>query len=397
MNHKNILPRFIAGNRGDISSRWGVINAFANEGIPLPPVYSKYPKELPKDYQYIFEPGPFRNLLWKGIGRSVIKEANTIIWTPGLDFQDDSSRVRLLFHYVLFKRFKIHGLKIISLFQGAGPITTSYGKRLTRKVMELVDLMVARDPESAKLITDISPNANVIVGHDGIFLPGFVRIVEENQYELTELNTEKLLIGFNIRLWFHFQKSILPYNLNKKGYQKRAAPKMEELVDSSVIYIKQLREKFDARVILISEYIKGVQAWEDDTLWLRKIKDQLIDDEDVILADPSMDMYRFFYLMSELDFMVGMRLHAVLIALRFGVPSLSVSYTNKCRDIMGHLGLKNNVVDVESFIETPELLMEKTEQILSRLEINREITKERVSLAINENTKIFKTLFSKIR
>jgi polysaccharide pyruvyl transferase WcaK-like protein len=106
----------------------------------------------------------------------------------------------------------------------------------------------------------------------------------------------------------------------------------------------------------------------------------------------SLDSY--FQTMSSLDLLIGMRLHSSLIALRFGVPSINISYTLKGKDIMEHIGLKGNVIKIEEFIESSTTLKNRVTGIIHHLEEEREKVNTCVKQAIKVNTTILDSIFN---
>jgi len=392
---KLVLPRVIVGNRGDIASRWGIINALHRLGLEDVSIFCDTPENLPPTPYQIFPYGKLRNLLLTREGWKAIKGADVALWAGGLDLQDDSSLSKLIYLWILFRVFRLLGLRIWCLLQGAGPLETRIGRKIARGVLRKVDRFVARDPGSTKLLDEIYPDGNISCAHDGIFLPGLEidpELVKSDKFQPVFANRPNLLIGFNIRLWFHFNSSLLPYEYNQQAYQKRAREPMHELVEASCGVIVQLRERFGARVVLLSGYQPGVVPWEDDLPWLAQIKNKC-PDSDVVLIDTPLSMPAYFALLSSLDLIIGMRLHTVLTAIRFGVPSINLSYTLKGSSILSDLGLGDFALGLVDFMHSPNVLIEKVAGMVSDMAGNRERVKTAVTAAIEENERILRDLF----
>jgi polysaccharide pyruvyl transferase WcaK-like protein len=105
-------------------------------------------------------------------------------------------------------------------------------------------------------------------------------------------------------------------------------------------------------------------------------------------------MPAYFNLMSRLDLMIGMRLHSSLVALRFGVPSINLSYTLKGGDILRHLGLPDSVADLRGFIDSPQAVLEKAETMLAGREAERGRVRAAVGNAIQTNLSVLKTVLN---
>lgn len=393
-----ILPRVISGNRGDLASRWALLHALHRLSVEDLVVFSRFPADVPELPFQRLPYGRARNLLPDRQGREAVRRCDTVFWSVGLDMQDDSSLTRLLYIYFLFQYYRKLGKKIYCMFQGAGPISTRVGRLLASGALSAVDIFLARDAGTEKLIKDLRPRANVILGHDAIFLPG----LEEDMLHPGARDhlagyvtgSHGPFIGLNVRQWFHFQSSLLPYELARGKYLERSSERMSELISALVPVVRALREQNRARILLFSAYQPGVVAWEDDLPWLKQIKDHFPGDQEVIVVDDPISMPQYFGLMSKLDLMIGMRLHSSLTALRLGVPSLNLSYTLKGQDIYRHLGLETRVITLQQTMDSPETVIQLAQRILGDLPSEQNLVRSRVSCAVDENFALLSKLIA---
>jgi polysaccharide pyruvyl transferase WcaK-like protein len=394
---KVILPRVILGNRGDLASRWGLLYALQKLDFEAVTVFAHSLEDVPQLDQTCIPYGKVRNLIPTQSGREAFRRADTVLWGVGLDLQDDSSLAKLMYLNVAFRMYRLMGLRIMLLFQGAGPLETRLGRFLARQVLRSVDLFVARDPGTSKLVNSLHPDLQSVVAHDAIFLPDLEQELSPRSGK-HGFHSEILpddgrpLIGFNLRQWFHFASSILPYQFSKKKYLQRSQDRMADLLHAAGQVIRDLQKQ--GNVLLISAYQPGSLSWEDDLYWLAQVKEQFREVTGVILVDRPISIPTYFDLMSRLDLMIGMRLHSTLIALRFGVPSLNISYTLKGQDIMSHLGLSDNVVKLDDFINTPAVVTRRAQQIIAGCEEERIRTEKAVAEAIEHNLNILHQVFN---
>lgn len=389
---KYLLPRAIFGNRGDLGSRWGVLSALKELGLQNIIIFRKFPGDIPDLFPNSFPYGKARNIVlpfgyWK-----YFKYPNVILWAVGLDLQDDSSLMKLVYLWVVFSLYRLAGMKIFCLFQGAGPLKTKSGRWLAARALSQVNLFIARDPGTYSLIGNISPGTRKIIAHDAIFLPGFEKdaagiSTEENRLvdEYFGDKSHGPVVGINIRQWFHLNSRILPYQMNQKAYVNQSQEKMDQLIYSMAEFIKKIRKDYNARVLLISAYQPNVVPWEDDLPWLIQLRKQFVEDSEVQLTDKPLSMPQYYALMSRLDVMIGMRLHSSLIALRMGVPSLNISYTLKGRDILEYMGLGKNVVDLNGFLIDPLIAYERFCEIITNIGMERLEVKQHTQRSIAEN------------
>ena len=398
---KYILPRVIYGNLGDLASRWGVLRALHQLGAADVTVFRNLEHDIPPlDYRTL-DYRPLHNLRLDRPAWDALRRADTVLWAVGLDMQDDSSLVRLLYLWTVFRFYRTFGLKVVCLFQGAGPITTAPGRLLARAVLAQVDTFVARDPGTFALIERLRPRTKRVLAHDAIFLPGFdedrssISASERATLDSYFQTDGRLVIGVNLRQWFHFASSILPYQFSREKYLKRSEAQMQGLIQSMSELIASLRTRERARVLLTSAYQPGVRPWEDDLPWLEQVKTKFAADKEVQLVDAPLMMPAYFNLMSRLDLMIGMRLHSSLVALRFDVPSINLSYTLKGGDILRHMGLPDSVADLRGFIESPQTVLARAESMLANAPSERRKVADAVAKACETNMSVLKSIVSR--
>lgn len=395
-----ILPRVILGNRGDIGSRWGLIQALYKINHLNLFVYRNQVGDVPENIGVSLNYGFFRNIIMTVKGYKKFFQSDIILWAVGLDIQDDASLFKLIYLWVLFTFYKLFNKKIYCLFQGAGPITTSRGKFIASKILNQVDKFVARDVASYKLIKTISPNTELLLAHDAIFLldmeKEFEEAKENNSAKMNTLDGINISpkIGINIRQWFHFSSNVLPFQLQSKEYLKRSSKEMERLFTSFFQLITKLRNNNDAQIVLLSGYQKGIDLIEEDFPLLERIKQEFANDDQVIIEDYSNSVIDYFHLINKLDLVIGMRLHSTLLAMNLEIPSINISYTDKGCAIYDHLGLKENVVTIKSFMENYDLVYNRAINILNNVDgelilINASIKKARIA-----NNKVLMSLFN---
>ena len=397
---KFVLPRVIHGNRGDLLSRWGVICALNRFNENDVTVFADAVEEVPPVPLNFVPYAKFFNLLLRPSGWQTLRKADVVLWAVGLDIQDESSIAKLFYLDALFTIYKCFGLRIWCVFQGAGPLSTSTGKTIAKRIIRKVDLFVARDPGTHDLIKNMSPDSRCLLAHDAIFLPGIEmryqpKVSDECRAIATPATrTSRPHIGFNIRQWYHFASRFLPYQFRKERYRRRSAGRMKELVVAASHTIQSLRDQFDARILLFSAYQSNLVQWEDDLPWLEEIKRVFLKDPEVILVDNELTISEYVEFISQLDLMVGMRLHSCLIALRTGVPAVNINYSLKGRDIMRHLSLDDRVIELEDFMSDPYTITAKVRQILTNGESERMRVRTAVNQAVEYNQRVLKSILS---
>jgi polysaccharide pyruvyl transferase WcaK-like protein len=365
-----VSPRVIRGNRGDIASRYGILQTLLSGGTPVSAVFAARDAHIPEPLRHLVLPyGSLYNFWPRLRGLRALLEARTVIWTGGLDLQDDSSLIKLVHTLLVFASYRCLGLKLLVALQGAGPLTTRPGRWLARTILALTHLVLVRDRGSLRLLGEIMPKGRLRLAADGIFLPGFPRRGDgaglPPAIEAICTTGGRPLIGLNVRLWFHFASSLIPYQFRREHYLRRAEAPMEVLLSSMAEIVGELRRRHNARVVLVSMYEPGSEPWEDDAPLLEKLKARFRDDPEVVMMIEDLSILELCAMFARFDLMIGTRLHATLIALRAGVPALHIAYTLKGRDIYADLGLADWAVEIEEVMRSGQIVIEKAAAILA--------------------------------
>lgn len=363
------VPRVIRGNRGDIASRYGILSALIASRASITALFAARPSHIPMPTPADILPyGPLYNLWpgWRGL--KALARSRAVIWTGGLDLQDDSSLIKLVHTWLVFISFRMLGLKILLANQGAGPLTTRTGRWLARRILGCVDLALMRDRGSHQVLAGLMAPERLCLAADGIFLEGF-----PTRDALGDVPTEmrwiretggRPVIGLNVRRWYHFGGNWVPYQLARERYLRRAQVPMGQLLDVLECVIGDLRRRHRARIVLVSMYEPGTETWEDDTPLLESLKRRFAADDEVLMFTDDVPIEDLCRLFGHLDLMIGMRLHSTLIALRAGVPAIHIAYTLKGHDIYADLGLTDWIVDIEAARHSPDAVTRVIDRVL---------------------------------
>lgn len=224
-----------------------------------------------------------------------IKTCNVFISGGGSLLQDTTSFQSLLYYLILIFLAKYFGKKTIIFAQGIGPISTIFGRFLTRTVLAKVDLISVRDKESQLFLKRLGVNS--VLATDPAWC------LEISTEELL-VKVEKINIGVQLRGW----KSLTNKNVNiiadiisEKFNDEKNCINLISLQDTHDLEIMQRLKN-----ILLKKHLKSE-----------------------VKIFSSLTMNQSINLLGTLDYLLGMRFHACLIAAIFNVPTLALSYDPK--------------------------------------------------------------------
>jgi polysaccharide pyruvyl transferase WcaK-like protein len=393
-----LLPRVIYGNRGDLLSRWGLLNGLRAIGQEAVHVFAHRSADLPEHLRMNYDPyGKLHNVLLSPGAKRALRTADRILWGGGLDMTDESSMAKLMYLLATFSHYRMLGKEIDCVFQGAGPLLTRTGKLIARQILQRVSKFIVRDEYTYDLLSELNPDPAYFMARDAIFFPGFEQaMLARPRSQVVEGycgKAETPLIAINIRRWFHFSSDVIPFQLARKRYESRGLDKMQQLIEIYIDLVRKLRLDFNARILLVSAYNPGVYSWEDDMYWLQMVKSAFSTDEAVWVGDYPLDMMDYTVLMASVDLALSMRLHSSLTALRFGKPAVNISYAPKGVHAFHDLGLEGNAFDINSFMQDPSPVWSRITAILQGGKEQKEFISRKVSESIDMNMKALRALF----
>ncbi|HXH59959.1 MAG TPA: polysaccharide pyruvyl transferase CsaB [Fimbriimonadaceae bacterium] len=258
--------------------------------------------------------GLMRNYGLKGVGhldfkavQSAIEESDALVFPGGSVFQDVTSVRSVAYYANLIKAAKKADKKVVMLGQGIGPLNRFLGKRLAVSAISMVDAIAVRDAESAKDLQRL-----------GVQRPS--RVTADMAFLLPEPPGEKEQAKFGVGGMKSIGVSARPSG-NDKG---------KHVVQ---VFSQLLRLLFD-------------KGWVPAMIEMdREIDRPIIDrigkshggkvPEIKGLTSPVELQKRLM----RMDAVIGMRLHAGVLAATVGVPAYMVSYDPKVNAFANAMGL----------------------------------------------------------
>ena len=291
-----------------------------------------------------------------------VKGCDLLISGGGSLLQDVTSKKSILYYLMIMWLAMILRKKVFIYSQGIGPILSNINRGLTAGTLKRASGIVVRDEASKELLVEIGvPCKHIHVTADPVL----------------RVKKADLTIGREILKKEGFsQEGKGPV----VGFAIRERKVKSNFVDEICLSLQRLIEEYDASIVLIPFHfsedmavIEEIQARMGQRVF--SIKHKYLTDE-------------MLSIIGNMDYLVGVRLHALIHAAIMSVPMIAVSYDPKINSFMHSIGMKamcstydfRNDFFMEEFEKTRENAVAITEevdrhiqQLMKKLETNEEL------------------------
>ncbi|MDK2820479.1 MAG: hypothetical protein PWP31_444 [Clostridia bacterium] len=229
-----------------------------------------------------------------------ISQSDLLISGGGSLFQDVTGPKSLIYYLGIVVLARLLKKPVIIYAQGLGPLKHSWSRWLTAKVLNNVQLITLRDSESRQFLEGLGvKKPPVYVTADPVLgLKPENLDLESGKEKWEQLGLEKPVIGISVRSW-----------PGAKSFWPILARVADDLVNKGWNIL-----------FLPFHFPSDVDA-------CRQVA-RLMHNPSVILKE-NMDLSKIMAIIGELDFLIGMRLHALIMSAIMGVPFLALSYDPK--------------------------------------------------------------------
>jgi polysaccharide pyruvyl transferase CsaB len=233
------------------------------------------------------------------------KESDLLVSGGGSVLQDVTGLKSVFYYLGIVFLAKCLRKKVVFFAQGIGPVTTYVGKRLVGCLANHVDLITVRDEASASLLAKLG------VKRPPLFVTAdAVLSLEQSEVDqragLAVLARagitpgEHAIIGVSVRAW-----------QDAEGYKQALAQSCDRLIERGY------------RVVLLPFHYPCDLAPSKDVIRMMK------HGQKAVLLDRQIGVQEMLGILGQLHLMIGMRLHALIMAAVMGVPVVGISYDPK--------------------------------------------------------------------
>lgn len=296
----------------------------------------------------------------------IIKEllsTNLFISGGGGLFQDVTSNANIIYYGGLLKIAQILGVKTMIYAQGIGPLNNSISRKILSKLFDKTNIITIREENSTNDLKDMGVKKYINITADPVLT---LDKSESNILENLGLNKDKKIIGIAIRPW-------------KDWYERQFK------AFSSILY--QVANKYNYQILIIP-FQKSSDLWLSDELY-SCLNSRNYGNVEISILNKELNPKEMMSLISELDFVIGMRLHALIMASASYIPSLGLVYDPKVKSFCDLVGFPyiDSIKDLDNINNTYEIF----EKSLLNKDNDKNIFEEKVKSLKNsslENTKL---------
>ncbi len=236
-------------------------------------------------------------------------------------------------------------IPLILLPQTYGPYADPKFSAVANRAVQGADMAWARDPNSFDILKSMlgahfDPKkhrsgvdfafALGIRKADDLIGPVLARLIRER-------NESAPIVGLNV--------SGLIYNDPNAAYSRYGfKADYREIIHG---FVHWLMQETDARLVLIPHVMSDPQYTESDYAACEKVAAQIAEDYQsrVFVSPSTLDQNQVKWLISNMDWFCGTRMHSTIAALSRGVPTAAIAYSDKTKGVFETCGQAKEVYD----------------------------------------------------
>lgn len=240
------------------------------------------------------------------------------------DYGSDSTGVRTWLS--LLRRSQQIARKTALFFIGVDEIRHEESRKLIADTIPRVDFISVRDQRSADYLRDIGVTKPIHHLIDPAIL-----LVEAMRCRWSE--GAPLRVAVCLRHWF------------KSSMETEDESLFREILNELAKSLDQLIEQYNAEIVF---YPMRDISYDDDRLINRQVCERLKHKESARCVEVSPDVSEFIHALEDVDILIGMRLHSLILASAKGIPVIALEYMPKIREYMQLIGQGAYILPMET-------------------------------------------------
>lgn len=204
-----------------------------------------------------------------------------------------------------------------------GHVTTPEGGLALKNCLEKVDAISVREPESAAKVLEFGVSREVVVAADAAF-----SAIPQPRHSKTRKG-----VALFLRHWY------------ERGNYTENSEVFDSMIGEIAAYCDAFVERYHEPIWMVPFKATGSDA-DNDTYIHQELYGRMQQRKDVKVLDRVPDMETLMSIFASARFVIGMRLHSLIIATALGTPWVSVNYDPKVRAFARYAGQDRFSLDV---------------------------------------------------
>ncbi len=251
-----------------------------------------------------------------------VKDCDLRISGGGSLLQDVTSSRSLYYYLGVILLAKLFKKKIYVYANGVGPIDGKINRKLTRFVLNKVDLITLRDEDSYNLVRSLKIRKPMM------------EVTSDPVYALANIDSQKVAEIL--------QQENIPTDRPYFGVSVRNWKNHEEIIDKLSIAFDEIYDKLGIDYLFIPLH------YPEDLEFSKKVQAQMRYHEACHVVQGEYNVDEIKGLVGRCELMLAMRLHALIYAVTELTPIVGLSYDPKVKAHLEGLEIKESV-DIEDF------------------------------------------------
>lgn len=270
-----------------------------------------------------------------------ISNCDILLMGGGGIIQDQSSILNFLYFYFQLIVARFYKKPIILCFVGVGPIRFQLNKLLLKHIANSISFAIVRDEQSKNFLLEyIGDPLKVVAAHD----PALNILFDKKDLPRSPFMEKMPYIVVSIRRWF-FVNPLLPVFITRRlnkwtMFRKR----YDYFITSLANDIDKVLDKHqNVTLIFVSLYDSEDLDVISDLIKNMRNKNQ------VILAKDKISELEYLSIVSHSTFVLGMRLHSLVLSAVVKKPFIALSYSSKVEEFVKQFGLAEYSIHVDKY------------------------------------------------
>lgn len=298
-------------NAGDDTVLYGIITSLQKH---MPDAELAVLSNTPAETQALFGIPAFNRWRMNSIIHQ-LKKSDLLVMGGGSLLQDATSPRSVIYYLGIVMMAKLLGKPVIFYAQGIGPITRTLSKRLIRSIVNRVDVITVRDEQSGedlksfgvvKAPIHVTADPAVTINPQNVDTTFGKTIIQKYKPHST-----RPVMAISVRAW-----------KNEQAYKTEIARFADEAI----------RRGWD--VFFLPMQNPADVGPSRDIL-------ELMQESGAVLIEEKMNFKQIFSFIGASQFVLGMRLHSVILAAVMSIPFAGVSYDPKMDRFVRRLNMES--------------------------------------------------------